>query len=129
MANSLKKSKPARGTGRKSAIRKKTGASMAMHVETEAVPAGRLFDGSRFHEFVRNHVVRGLVSKHNFHWNDARRMVDTLTDDEIDKEAPRFIKQMPFGKLGDGKILQWIIDHKAEIMALVEWIITIFAMV
>lgn len=82
---------------------------------------------------VRTEVQAELVKSGRYDWNGARYLTENLSNEEILGQAQKAgfsmdedINSSKVGALGDGKILQWIIDHKDQILELIRAIVSIF---
>ena len=56
----------------------------------------------------------------------ARKLVDTLSNESVDVYAAHV--QIKEG-IGDGKILDWLLDHREEILALIKLIVSLLAVI
>lgn len=80
--------------------------------------------GRAFYRFVRRRVANELAKRTGMDIGDAREEVATMTNAEIDNQADL----RGVGALGDGTFLQWLIDHKDQIIQLIMAIVSILAM-
>ncbi len=80
--------------------------------------------GRLFYRLVRTNLVVALAREHGYDRDDARDLVDGLTDAEIDARADARGVQA----IGDGGFLAWLVDHLDEIRALVEFFAGLLAL-
>lgn len=79
----------------------------------------------RYAENVRDAVAARLLEKGKAKTIlQAERMADDLSDNLIVEQSEK--RKLPVGKIGDGAIIQWFIDHGPQIMALVDFLIKKF---
>lgn len=81
--------------------------------------------GRLFYRVVKDRVFGQLVDR-GVPRDKARKLVDTLSNESVDVYAAHV--QIKEG-IGDGKILDWIIDHKDQILALVKLIVSLLAVI
>lgn len=81
--------------------------------------------GRLFYHTVRTHVYRGLVDKGTPPVR-AKQLVEALSVESIDAYADHVGIKVS-GGIGDGKLLQWLVDHKEQILALIKFIIGLLA--
>lgn len=79
--------------------------------------------GRMFYRVVKDRVFGQLVDR-GVPREKARKLVDTLSNESVDVYAAHV--RISEG-IGDGKILDWLIDHRAEILALIELIVKLLA--
>lgn len=81
------------------------------------LPAGDIFANLRM---VR--IIRKEARKQAFIQNKEPQIIDRVSYDRIMEEVRR---RSPKAGLGDGKILEWIVEHREEILAIAKIIVTI----
>jgi len=79
--------------------------------------------GRMFYRVVKDRAYGQLVER-GVPKDKARKLVDTLSNESIDVYAQHV---QIAGQIGDGKILDWLIDHRAEIIALIKLIVSLLA--
>lgn len=81
--------------------------------------------GRLFYRVVKDRAYGQLVDR-GVQPAKARKLVDTLSHESIDTYADHVgVSQ----GIGDGKILDWLIDHREEILALIKLIVSLLAVV
>lgn len=81
--------------------------------------------GKLFFRLVRTNLVTALVRQHGYDRSDARELVDELPDAQIAAQADA----RGVAAVGDGGFLAWLADHMDEIRALIEFFVSLFALV
>ena len=81
--------------------------------------------GRLFYRVVKDRVFGQLVDR-GVPRDKARRLVDTLSNESVDVYAAHV--QIKEG-IGDGKILDWLLDHREEILALIKLIVSLLAVI
>lgn len=76
---------------------------------------------TRFHPCIRIRAARQYAKEAGISIAAAVKKLRGITDEQIDGFAVE--AGVNVGAIGDGKILQWIIDHGPEIMAIIKLII------
>jgi hypothetical protein len=83
-----------------------------------------------FYRIVRSKVASQLMETHGYDRRRALREADLLHSETIDHAATEtHLSEFPQSALGDGKIIQWIIDHKDQILALVKFLVELITAV
>lgn len=81
--------------------------------------------GRLFYRVVKDRAYGQLVDR-GVQPVKARKLVDTLAHESIDDYADHVhISQ----GIGDGKLLDWIIDHREELLALIKLIVSLLAVI
>lgn len=93
--------------------------------DPQAAGAGKRDRGRLFYLVVRNRAEDRLVEK-GVARDEAKRMVAGLSDQGIDGLADQC--QIARG-LGDGRLLDWILEHKEQIKALIEFIVGLLLLI
>lgn len=84
---------------------------------------GRDAHGRLFYRVVKDRAYGQLVDR-GVPKDKARKLVDTLSHESIDVYAQHVgISQ----GIGDGKLIDWLIDHRTEILALIKLIVSLLA--
>lgn len=93
--------------------------------DQQAAGAGKRERGRLFYLVVRNRAEDRLVEK-GVSRDEAKRMVAGLSDPGIDGLADQC--QIARG-IGDGRLLDWILEHKEQIKALIEFIVSLLLLI
>ena len=81
--------------------------------------------GRLFYRVVKDRVFGQLVDR-GVPRDKARKLVDTLSNESVDVYAAHV--QIKEG-IGDGRILDWLLDHREEILALIKLIVSLLAVI
>lgn len=80
--------------------------------------------GKLFYRMVKDHAVHRLMTEKGYSESKARSLVESLSHESIDSYADHVGVS---GQIGDGSFLQWLADHKDQILALLKLIVTILS--
>jgi len=91
--------------------------------EQQSIRVGGFFGAkkSQFHPCIRIRAAREYAKENGVSIGSALVKVRTITDEQIDEFATQ--AGLNVGQIGDGKILQWIIDHGPQIMEIIRLIL------
>lgn len=84
--------------------------------------------GKIFYRVVRDNVYHKLVHEKGMKPDEARKLVESMSAESIDTYG-KAVGINAVGGIGDGKILDWIVAHKDQIIALIKLIVSLLAFV
>lgn len=90
----------------------------------ESPSSARDKHGRMFYRHIVDRSYRGLVDR-GIAPDKARKLVESLSHESIDVYGDHVGIS---GKIGDGGLLQWLIDHQEQIAALIKLIISLLAL-
>jgi hypothetical protein len=95
---------------------------------TESLAGRRGQHAPRFYRYIRRKVALGLYRKSGYDWATAKEEAEDIPEEELDEIIAEHFPESRAGRLGDGSFLQWLIDHKDQILQLIMAIISILSM-